>query len=173
MADFCLWSVACSPFEDGIFIKAFEHAATEANEAIAESDPVVVSVAAFMIERTSWTGTAAKLLDELNKQDTEAKPSTWKSWPTEPSSFSKRLRKAAAVLRKLGIAVEIGRASDRSRTRTITLNKIELSVRPNRPQRSNRPGLNAGISNTSDAVDTAVRGLWQLQFVDFLFGKNW
>jgi hypothetical protein len=129
MADFALWSVATEAFASGVFIKAFENAAEEATEAVAEVDPVVTAVAAFMIECTSWEGTAAGLLDELSNQDrTEAAPSRWKTWPSEPSSFARRLRKAAAVLRKMGISVEIGRASDRSRTRKITLSKIEAST---------------------------------------------
>ena len=93
-----------------------------------------------MIECASWTGTAAALLLELNKQDTEAKteakPSKWKTWPAEPSSFSRRLRKAASVLRKMGIIVEIGRAPDRSRTRMIELSKVE--TKPSEPSEASR-----------------------------------
>ena len=152
MADFALWSTATEAFASGVFIRAFEHAATEANEAVAESDPVPVAIAAFMIELSSWTGTAAALLQELNSQDrTEAAPSRWKTWPTEPSSFSRRLRKAASVLRKMGIIVEIGRAPDRSRTRKIELSKVETTTnRPNRPKHS---GLNSDSSDSSDSSD--------------------
>jgi hypothetical protein len=156
MADFALWSVATEAFPD--FIEAFEHAATEANEAVAESDPVPVAVAAFMMTRKEpWTDTAAVLLRELSCQDTEAAPSTWKTWPREPSSFSRRLRKAAATLRKMGVAVEIERAPDRSRTRKITLSNIveASSNRPKRPDRPNRPGLGADTSDGSDGSDTS------------------
>jgi hypothetical protein len=153
MADFALWSVATEAFATGVFLQAFECAATEATEAVAESDPVVVAVAAFLVECTEWTGTAAGLLRELSSHLTEAAPSTWKTWPTEPSSFSRRLRKAAAVLRKLNISVEIGRASDRSRTRMITLKIDPNPDCPNRPDRPDRPkaaGSNADGSDGSD-----------------------
>jgi hypothetical protein len=159
MADFALWSVATEAFEPGVFLQAFENAATEATEAVAESDPVVVAIAAFMVERTEWPqaelGTAADLLLALNNHLTEAAPSKWKTWPTEPSSFSRRLRKAAAALRKLGITVEIGRAPDRSRTRTITLKKIEVpDSNQNRPDRPKAAGVNADGSDGSDGSDS-------------------
>lgn len=140
MADFALWSVACEPFPPGAFIAALENAATEANEAIAESDAVAVSIAAFMTSRSTWTGTAAALLYDLSVRDrTEAEPSGWKTWPREPSSFGKRLRLASRVLRKMGIDVVIGKASDRRRTRTITLSKMEPTApRPGSSDRSDR-----------------------------------
>jgi hypothetical protein len=152
MADFALWSVATGAFAPGIFIEAFENAATEANEVVAESDPVAVAIGAFMIKRIVWGGTAAELLAELSTRDrTEAQPSTWKAWPREPSSFGKRLRLASPILRKMGIEVAIGKASDRSRTRTITLSKIEPSERPHRAA---RPDTSDGsdTSSTSHAV---------------------
>ena len=130
MADFAAWAVACSPFADGVFIKAFTGAATEAAEAVAEVDPVVVAVAAFMMDRESWNGTAVELHYELSNHDsTEAAPSKWRTWPREPASFSKKLRQAISVLRKIGVEVEFGRALDRRRTRAITLRKIEASER--------------------------------------------
>jgi hypothetical protein len=131
MADYVLWAVASSPFADGAFIKAFEGSATEATDAVAENDPVVVAVAAFMMERNSWSGTAAELHYELSTHDrTEAAPSKWKTWPRDVRSFGKQLRAAASVLRKIGVEVEFGKALDRQRTRTITLRKIEATERP-------------------------------------------
>jgi hypothetical protein len=155
MADFALWSVATEAFADGAFLQAFESAAEEAVEAVAEVDPVVVAVTAFMIEPREddrWTGTAAKLLQELSGREIgEAASSRWKTWPAEPSSFSRRLRKASAVLRKLGVGVEVGRASNRSRTREITLTKIEAQ---NCPKRPDRPGPDADIADGLDSLDS-------------------
>jgi hypothetical protein len=149
MADFALWSIATETFAPGVFISAFERATAEANETVAEGDPVTVAVAAFMMERDSWSGTAAELLRELSVRDrTEAEPSAWKTWPREPSSFGKRLQSAKTILRKIGIEVAIGRASDRRRTRTITLRKIEPSVRP---QYTTKPDTLDG-SDSSRAV---------------------
>ena len=123
-------------------------AAAEANEVVAESDPVAVAVAAFMMDRESWSGTAAELLRVLSNHDrAEAQPSAWKTWPREPSSFGKRLRLATPVLRKMGVEVVIGRASDHGRTRTITLSKIEPSARPQQ----------ATKLDTSDGSDSSIR----------------
>jgi hypothetical protein len=155
MADFALWAVATEAFAPGAFLAAFERAAAEANEVVAEGDPVVVAVGAFMMKQNSWDGTAAELLRELNKRDrTEAEPSAWKTWPREPSSFGKRLRLATPVLRKIGVELVIGKASDRSRTRTISLTKIEPSERSNHAA---RPDTSDGsdTSDTSDGSDTS------------------
>ena len=152
MADYALWSVATEAFAPGVFIKAFECAAAEANEAVAESDPVTVAIAAFMIGRELWNGTAAALLQALSNYDcAEAQPSTWKTWPQEPSSFGKKLRLATPVLRKMGIEVVIGRASHHGRTRTITLCKIEPSARP---QQATKPDTSDG-SDSSTKPDTS------------------
>ena len=125
MADFALWSIACSPFPDGVFIKALEGAATEAIEAVAEVDPIAVAVAGFMASRQSWDGTAAGLLSELSRDEMEAAPSRSKRWPREPAAFGKALRSAAFVLRKMGVEVVFERALDRRRTRAVSLRRIE------------------------------------------------
>lgn len=152
MADFALWSVATEAFAPGVFMRAFESAAAEANEAVAESDPVTVAVAAFMMKRKSWSGTAAVLRRVLSNHDrSEAQPSAWKTWPREPSSFGKRLRLATPVLRKMGVEVVIGRASDHGRTRTITLSEIEPSECP---QQATKADTSDG-SDSSDMSDTS------------------
>ena len=133
MADFAQWSVATEAVPSGVFIAAFERSASEANETVAETDPVAISVAAFMMGRDRWSGTAAELLRVLSNNDlAEAQPSAWKTWPREPSSFGKKIRVATPVLRKRGVEVVIGKATDHVKTRTITLSKIEPSVHPQR-----------------------------------------
>jgi hypothetical protein len=156
LADFALWSVATGAFAPGVFIKAFESAATDANEAIAEADPVAVAVSVFMMHRATWVGASAELLALLTNHDhAEAAPSLWASWPKEPSSFGKRLRTVSAVLRKMGVSVEVGKATDRSRTRTIFLSKIEASNRPIRPNRPKETAEASSASDTSDSTDTS------------------
>lgn len=160
MADYALWSIACEAFAPGVFIRTFEGAAAEANEAVAEGDPVTVAVAAFMTERNFWNGTAAELLHDLSTRDrTEARPSAWKTWPSEPSSFGKKLRLATPVLRKIGVEVVIGKASNRSRTRTISLSKIERSERSHqtvRPDTSDRSDGSDG-TNGSERINGSGR----------------
>ena len=128
MADFAKWSVATEAFPAGVFLRAFESAAREQNEAVAESDPVVVAIAAFMMARDLWEGTVAGLLLELGKSErSEAAPTSWRTWPAEPSAFGKRLRLASPVLRKLGVGVEFGKATSHSRTRNLRLFKVEIA----------------------------------------------
>jgi hypothetical protein len=150
MADFALWSVATEAFPPGTFMAAFDLAAAEATEAVIESDPVAVAVAAFMVGRDEWRGTAAGLLHELSARDrTEAEPSKWKTWPHEASAFGKRLREGAAVLRKIGVEVAFGKASNRAKTRMVTLSKI-----PHRADRSDR----SDGSDTSNASPASHEG---------------
>jgi hypothetical protein len=153
MADFALWSVATDAFAPGVFIEAFEGAATEATEAVVEADPVAVAVSAYMMGRDFWSGTAAELLFALSSRDhTEAAPSRSRMWPREVSAFGRRLRLATSVLRKLGIEVTTGKASDRSRTRTITLSLVAPSERPHLV-----PDPPGDGSDTADGADTGVR----------------
>jgi hypothetical protein len=156
MADFVLLAVACDAFAPGVFIAAFERAATEATEAVAETDPIVVAVAALMTERNSWSGTAAQLLHELTTHDrTEAAVSAWKSWPREASSFGKRLKVAKTILRKIGIEVVIGgRASDRRRTRMISLSKVQASERAHQ---ATKPSDTSDSSDTSDISHAVMK----------------
>jgi len=121
---------------------------------VAECDPVTVAISAFMMGRDSWRGTAAELLQILSNLDhTEAEPSAWKTWPREPGSFGKRLRRATPVLCKIGVEIVIGKASNRRRTRTITLSKI---VRPERPHQATKPSDASDSSDTGRAVTKAA-----------------
>jgi hypothetical protein len=121
---------------------------------VAEYAPVTAAISAFMMGRDFWNGTAAELLHILSNLDrTEAQPSAWKTWPREASSFGKKLRLATPVLRKIGIEIVIGKASNRRRTRTITLSKIEP---PERSHQATRPSDGSDSSQTGRAVTKAA-----------------
>lgn len=138
MIDFAKWGVATAAFPEGVFLAALERTAADATEAVIEIDPVAVAVSAFMMGRSSWAGTAAELLETLTDRDhSEAAPSRSRAWPREVSAFGKRLRAAKVALGKIGVDVQIGRASDRHRTRA-----IRLAVRPQ-----------AGETDASDRSD--------------------
>ena len=140
MIDFASWGVATAAFPQDVFLAALKQTEADATEAVIEIDAVAASISAFMVGRSSWVGTAVQLLRALTDTDrSEAAPSRSKAWPREASAFSKRLRAAKVVLRKIGVDVQIGRASDRHRTRSITL----TAVRP--PQ--------AGETDASDRSD--------------------
>ena len=88
----------------GSFMRALQGSAEESNERVAENDPAVVAVRAFMRYQTSWTGTMTALLEILTSRDpTEERVSRWRSWPKDPTRLSADLRDKSALLQKLGI----------------------------------------------------------------------
>jgi hypothetical protein len=91
------------------------------------------------VATTTWCRRAVPGARPNGADRSEAAPTSRKKWPTEPSAFGKQLRLASPVLWKLGVAVEFGKATSRSRTRNLTLSKVELA-------------------DTSDTSDTTARG---------------
>jgi hypothetical protein len=92
MADFARWVVATEVFERDDFLKAFEGAQAAAIEAIADDNPVVIAINAFMDARTEWHGTAVQLMAALKLGDqAEAKPTTWRTWPAIRAHSGRRL----------------------------------------------------------------------------------
>jgi hypothetical protein len=139
MADFARWIVATEVFERDAFLKVFEGAQAEAINDIADDNPVVVAINAFMDGRNEWYGTAVQLMAALKLGDqAEAKPTTWRTWPANPSAFGKALTRATATLRKLGIKVERGKAKDRKSSRMILLR--HMSVPSVAPELADVPG---------------------------------
>jgi hypothetical protein len=147
MADFVIRSVASEgAFADrGAFLCAFEASAVASTDTLIELDCVATAVSAFMIERTSWRGTATQLLHALTDGDrTEARVSQWASWPRNPSLFSSRLRAIAATLRKVNIEILFDKKMpDRRRTRIIELRKHEQE----------EPQFDVGAPDTADGAD--------------------
>ena len=147
LADFVTWAVACEEgfAKPGEFLAAFSTTASEATEAVIENKPVAVAILAFMAERQSWTGTAASLLTTLNTRDeSEARPSKWKGWPSDPTRFSMSLRSLTDILRKSGVEVVFDKAADRKKTRLVVLRRIG----PPQPTRR------AAASDAADATNT-------------------
>jgi hypothetical protein len=77
--------------------------------------------------RTVWTGTASDLLGALAEVvgDRVAKS---KNWPDGPRALAGRLRRAAPVLRKIGIEIGFG-SEGRARTRIINQGPTVRTVR--------------------------------------------
>ncbi len=121
MADFALWATACETalWPTGTFWAAYCGNRDQAVESVIDADPVATAVHALMTTRTKWTGIASDLLGALVVEagDRVAKSRTW---PDGPRALSGRLRRAAAILRKIGIEITFGREG-RARTRTIEI----------------------------------------------------
>ena len=64
MADFALWATACETalWPAGTFTRAYAANRKAAIEGIIDADPIAACVRDFMSERSSWTGSAADLL---------------------------------------------------------------------------------------------------------------
>ena len=129
MADFCQWVAAAEPglgWEPGTFMEAYRANRAGAVERTVEGDPVASAVAE-LVERVSlpWEGSATELLAELDlvvKEQVRA----LKTWPKMPGQLSRRLRRAASSLRKIGIEIEQGdRATTKDRKRSIVIRRRE------------------------------------------------
>jgi hypothetical protein len=124
MADFALWATACEEalWPVGTFWVAYCGNRDQAVQGVIEGDTVAAAVRSMMAARTVrtvWTGTASDLLGALAEVvgDSVAKS---KTWPDGPRALAGRLRRAAPVLRKIGIEIGFGREG-RARTRTINI----------------------------------------------------
>ena len=161
MADFALLGCAVEDAfaEPGDFMHAFTAQAADAVEVVIEEDCVGTAVVALMLGRESWTGTMAELLIELTAHDrTESSVSKMKDWPKDPTRLSGRLRGLAAILRKAGVEVSFGKASDRSRTKVVELRTIKPAD-PQRSQSRRRPSpiVDAAVCLSMDARTRQIK----------------
>ena len=104
-----------------------------------DADSVATAVRALMTARTKWTGIASDLLGALVAEAGERVAKS-KTWPDSPRALSGRLRRAATILRKIGIEISFEREG-RARTRTIeittTLSEPEkVGAQPSAPSAS-------------------------------------
>jgi hypothetical protein len=147
MADFARWSVACegAALPAGSFMAAYESNRQGAVESVLEADVVATALRAFMAEKkagATWTGTATKLLKDLDASAGESLTRA-KEWPKVPNTLGGRLRRAATFLRKVGIEVEFGRGAAR---RDITIRPTVTTAGPNddKPPSGLRPDEKKG-----------------------------
>ena len=120
MADFAHFAEAvCQGLghSPGTFLAAYNRNRQAANESVLEDSPVARFVRTFMVDTTSWTGTASELLDELSAMATERALAS-KAWPRTPKALSSVLRRIAPQLRTTGLIVDFDRSKN---TRNITI----------------------------------------------------
>jgi hypothetical protein len=110
MADFALWIEACEPWECGTFEKAYTTNRDNMVEVVMEANPLAEALRNFIIERGEWKGGATKLLEELNRRDTEDRVRRdRRRWPQTSNHLSGGVRRAAPLLRKLGFTITVDR----------------------------------------------------------------
>jgi hypothetical protein len=72
-----------------------------------DSDPIAACVRDFMIERSSWTGSAADLLRISVERAGQVGDNI--GWPKSPRALAGHLRRAQTSLRALGIEITFSR----------------------------------------------------------------
>ena len=122
MADFAHFAEAvCQGLghPPGTFLAAYNQNRQAANESVLEDSPVARIVRTFMVDTTSWTGTASELLDELSAMATERALAS-RAWPRTPKALASVLRRIAPQLRTTGLIVDFDRSKN---TRNITITR--------------------------------------------------
>jgi hypothetical protein len=154
MADFALWATACETalWPAGVFSSAYCGNRDAAVEGVIDADPIAAAVRTMMATRTAWTGTASDLLGALAEVAGE-RAAKAKTWPDGPRALAGRLRRAAPVLRKIGIEIGFGREG-RARTRTINITTTpshtapeNAGAQPSAPSASSAPVPKSNSAN--------------------------
>jgi hypothetical protein len=153
MADFAVWVTACETvlWPAGTFLAAYCSNRDNAIEDVLESDLVAVALRAFVAKRQDWVGTATELLGTLGSDVGEPQKKS-KEWPTSARALSGRLRRAATILRKVGVEIDFKRQG-RGRARA-----IHISLAPEnggtQPSAPSVPSANAVKPNGGKGVMT-------------------
>src|SRR6516225_9120528 len=109
MADFALWATACERnlWPAGTFTRAYIANRETAIEGMIDSDPIAAYVRDIMIERSSWTGSAADLLRISVERAGQVAANI--GWPKNPRALAGHLRRAQTSLRALGVDISFSR----------------------------------------------------------------
>ena len=125
MLDFVHWLAAMEKVEGipaGIFQQAYSDALRQAQMDSLQENALGAALIEFAegLNGNEWTGTPAKLHQELNDLVTSGTNYS-RDWPQNPISLSKRLNALKASLLTQGIDIQFGRGKER----TITIQKLE------------------------------------------------
>lgn len=131
MADFAKWATAAEcamGLPRGGFLTAYTANIRAASDLPLEASPIVAPLRAMLAKLpprldgpgATWTGTATALLGEL-RQSAQNEETKQPDWPRNGQALSGQLKRLMPNLRRVGIHVSAGRASDRNRTRNIEI----------------------------------------------------
>jgi hypothetical protein len=123
MMDFAIMSVAAEQvlgWEAGSFLRAYSDNRSVANTAVLESSVVGMAVRAYVLDQNNdFVGSPRDLLDQLTRS-ADAKLTSERNWPKNPTAFGKQFRRLAPSLRQIGIEVSEDRSAHK---RVIKLRK--------------------------------------------------
>jgi hypothetical protein len=139
MADFASWAVAAEPalgLPAGGFLAAYAGNQLSAHGLALDASPIAPAVRQLAEQHAHWKGTAAELLEELDKIADDATRRA-RTWPTTPRFLASALRRAAPSLRAIGVCVEfIDERELGARRRQIRVRRGAESSVPTVPHRS-------------------------------------
>lgn len=152
-----MWGEACSQayWPSGTFLEAYRDNLDASVDLVLESNPVGDAVRRFMGGHFNWSGTASELLPLLT-HIVGAQISPERSWPKRADILSGKLRRAAPVLRKIGIDVKFvreGHAGKRTielknRRQTIELGKVASAATATNGTSNKHNGIASGDADT-------------------------
>ena len=144
MADVGRWVTAAEhafPWQPGAFLKAFAGNQHSRQRPCPEDSPLTDPLQ-LLSTTGGYEGTASDLLKRLawiaSDQATRSR-----SWPSSPRGLSAALRRLAPNLRQAGVHVDFTRATDRRRTRLITVQPV-WARRPSAPSATSNSPCTAG-----------------------------
>jgi hypothetical protein len=160
MADFARWVTACETalWLPGTFLAAYSGNLDKAVLDVLESDLVAVALRPFIAERKEWKGTASELLSALGSDLGEPQNRS-KEWPGSAKALSGRLRRAATLLRKVGVEIDFNRKGHgRARTIHITRAPENSWAQPSAPSAPSASPVKPNGSNgiTAHSMRTVV-----------------
>jgi putative DNA primase/helicase len=126
MLDFAIWGEAAAGafgWPRWAWLEAYTANRAEAAELTLEADAVAVAVRALIEESGPFYGTMTELLAALEKVTPE-RTRKQRGWPQDATRLSGRLRRAAPMLRRCGLAVDLDIREGKTRTR-----KVEIRAR--------------------------------------------
>jgi hypothetical protein len=135
MADFALWATACETafWPAGTFMAAYAGNRDEAIGMAVEGDVVTAAIRNMMTQRTEpWAGASSELLALLTDAVGESICRS-KLWPRTPEALRGRLKRAAPVLRQIGIQVVFGGTGRARRSVTLFPPTVDAGEKPSPP----------------------------------------
>src|SRR5439155_14949278 len=133
---------------------AYKSNLDEAIENVAEADPVSAAVR-VLVSGEDWSGTATELMAALAEKAGERTVKA-KEWPGNPRALSGRLRRAAPLLRKLGIEIDFGEREGKARNRTISIHRPE-----NGAEFASAPSFASAYEDTGTSFNDFVEDSWR------------
>lgn len=113
MSDFARWVIAAEPstgWPTGRFMEAYKGNRDEANEVTLEASPIARYVIEMATRGTGWEGTAAELLEILNR-GASFSDHRHPGWPKTPRTLSNSIRRITPNLRTANIEAKFERNS--------------------------------------------------------------